>query len=79
MSDLISRSMYKSKLVKALDDFLTSLPTPKRNIFICRYWYSDSVTDIAKQFHMKENAVSMTLARTRMKLKKYLNERGYHL
>lgn len=77
--DDVEQDFEYNELVKALDDFLTSLPTPKRNIFICRYWYSDSVTDIAQQFHMKENAVSMTLARTRMKLKKYLNERGYHV
>lgn len=41
------------------------------------YWDNDSITEIAKQFHVKENAVSMTLRRVRAKLQKYLIERGY--
>ena len=41
------------------------------------YWDNDSITEIAKQFHVKENAVSMTLRLVRAKLQKYLIERGY--
>lgn len=65
------------ELVRAIDEFLDSLSPQKRSIFVCRYWYNDSITDIAKQFHMRENAVSMTLRRIRAKLQKYLVERGY--
>lgn len=75
----VEQEVEYHELVKALDAFLSSLPSKKRNIFVCRYWYNDSITDIAKQFYMKENAVSMTLRRTRMKLKDYLIERGYHI
>lgn len=67
------------ELVKAIDVFLDSLSSQKRKMFVCRYWYNDSISDIAKQFNMKDNAVSMTLARTRTKLQQYLVERGYHV
>ena len=65
------------ELVKAIDEFLESLSPQKRKIFVCRYWYNDSISEIAKLFRMKENAVSMTLHRIRAKLQKYLVERGY--
>ena len=75
----VEQEIEYQELVKIIDDFLHSLSTQKRSIFICRYWYNDSIIDIAKQFHMKENAVSMTLRRTRIKLQQYLTERGYHI
>ena len=65
------------ELVKSIDEFLESLSPQKRSMFVCRYWYNDSIAEIAKQFHMKENAVSMTLRRIRAKLQKYLVDRGY--
>ena len=67
------------ELVKAIDVFLDSLSPQKRSMFVCRYWYNDSISEIAKQFHMRENAVSMTLRRIRVKLQKYLVERGYEV
>ena len=64
-------------LFRSIDEFLESLSPQKRRMFVCRYWYNDSISEIAKQFRMKENAVSMTLRRIRVKLQKYLVERGY--
>lgn len=75
----IEQEIEYKELVKTIDSFLDSLSTEKRNIFVCRYWYTDSVTDIAKQFNMKENTVSMTLSRLRLKLRDYLIERGYEI
>ena len=46
---------------------------------MCRYWYSDSIKDIAKRFNMTENHVSVTLKRLRKKLHDYLMERGVEL
>lgn len=62
------------ELVNAINKFLASLPEDKRNIFVCRYWYSDSVGSIARAYGMKENAVSMLLGRLRNKLHAYLLE-----
>jgi RNA polymerase sigma-70 factor (ECF subfamily) len=69
---------YK-ELVAAINDFLGTLPTEKRNIFVCRYWYTDSLSDIAARYNMTYSAVSMMLNRLRTKLHNYLTERGYEL
>ena len=75
----VEQEMEYQELVKAIDMFLDTLSIKKRNIFICRYWYSESISDIAKQYGMRENAVSMTLNRLRAKLQKYLSKRGFEL
>ena len=54
-----------------------SLSPQKRNIFLCRYWYTDSVAAIAARCGMKEGAVAMTLSRLRRKLRVHLQERGF--
>ena len=68
-----------SEISAVLDSFLDTLSPKKRSIFVCRYWYTDSISEIARQFQMRENAVSMTLIRIRSKLREYLRERGYEL
>lgn len=69
---------YK-ELVTAINNFLRTLPAKKRHIFVCRYWYTDSISDISARFAMSAPAVSMTLNRLRSKLHNYLIERGYEL
>ena len=75
----IEDELNRRELVKAIDDFLDSLSEKKRDIFVLRYWYSESVSKIAKQFNMKEGAVSMTLNRLRADLRGYLYERGFEI
>ena len=78
-SDDVEGAIEQRELVSAINDFLRKLPEQKRNIFLCRYWYSESVVDISARFGMKENAVSKTLGRTRTALRRYLTERGFEL
>ena len=73
------QTMEYRELVKAIDSFLAGLPAQKRRIFVCRYWYFDSVSDIASQFQMTENNVSVTLNRIRAQLRDYLMEGGFVL
>ena len=75
----VEQSYEYKELVGAINDFLGILPAHKRNIFICRYWYTDSISDIAARYDMTCSAVSMTLKRLRTKLHNYLIERGYEL
>lgn len=67
----------RKELLNDINLFLKSLPSDKRVIFVCRYWYADSVKDIALNMKMSENNVSVILQRTRKKLREYLAERGY--
>ncbi len=75
----VEDELNRRELAKAIDDFLDSLSEKKRDIFVLRYWYSESVSKIAKQFIMKEGAVSMTLNRLRADLRGYLYERGFEI
>ena len=78
-ADSVEQESDRKELVTAIDSFLDRLPADKRNIFICRYWYFDSISDIANRFRMTENNVSVTLNRLRLKLHNYLLERGFEL
>ena len=69
----------RRELVREIDRFLAALPTEKRRIFLCRYWYLDSVRDIAARTGRTENQVSVALSRTRAKLRRHLRERGFEL
>ena len=64
-------------LETALNAFLGKLDEEKRNIFVRRYWFLDSVADIAKRYGISESKVKTTLFRCRNRLRKYLNKEGY--
>ena len=63
-------------LTQLLDSFLAVLPTDTRKIFMRRYWYLDSIQEIAAAFSISESKVKTTLFRTRNKLKLHLEEEG---
>ena len=45
-------------------------------IFVCRYWYLDSIADIAQRYDFTESKVKTTLHRTRQKLSRQLEKEG---
>ena len=57
--------------------FLDTLSKENRVIFVWRYWFSDSVQDIAEKLGISSNNVSVRLSRIRSKLKKFLKKEGY--
>lgn len=66
-------------LREAINGFLAALPSEKRNLFLRRYWYLDSIADIAKRFGISESKVKTTLFRSRNQLRAYLEKEGYVL
>lgn len=78
-NDDVEQAYEYKELVASINDFLSTLPVEKRNIFVCRYWYTDSISDIATRYNMTYAAVSMALNRLRTKLHNYLIKRGYEL
>ena len=77
--DDVENAVELGELKADLNIFLNGLPHDKRNIFIRRYWYCDSVNQIAKRYGMTEGAVSMSLMRLRKRLHGFLTERGFDL
>lgn len=64
------------ELGRLLDEFLRKLPDPERRLFICRYWYLDSISQLARRFGFSQSRVKSMLLRTRKKLLKFLREEG---
>lgn len=67
------------ELTEILNAFLRSLPTRERQVFICHYWYCDSIKDIARQFGFTQSKVKMMLSRTRKKLLEHLKREEVYI
>ena len=78
-ADTVAQEIDRRELVSAINAFLSTLPAEKRSIFLRRYWYFESVADIAVKFGMNENQVSVLLYRLREKLRKHLEKGGFTL
>jgi RNA polymerase sigma-70 factor (ECF subfamily) len=72
----VETEMERLELQRKLNGFLLSLPKTERRVFMCRYWYLDSIADIAKQFAFSESKVKSMLYRTRSKLRLMLEKEG---
>ncbi len=73
----VEEALSETELSNLLDRFLDTLERESRVMFVRRYWYSDSIPQIAERFRMSENNVSVRLLRIRNKLKKYLKKEGF--
>lgn len=62
--------------VEALDRFLDGLPPLQREIFLRRYWYLDSIEDIARRAGWSKSRVTTTLHRLRVRLRAHLIQEG---
>ena len=47
------------------DSFIANLPTTERKVFLCRYWYLDSIEQISADFCFSNSKVKSMLHRTR--------------
>ncbi len=72
----IDDEMDEKVISAALSDFLRKLPEREASVFIRRYWYFESVSEIAKRYGFGESKVKMMLKRTRDKLLVYLEKEG---
>lgn len=67
------------KLKTVLTDFVRQLDPETRILFVRRYIYLESVTDLATRFEISENHISAKLYRARKKLKKSLEKEGLNV
>ena len=77
--DNIERQWEMKELIAEINQFLQKLPEEKRCMFVLRYWYVDSIGEIADRLGRSENYVSVTLNRIRGKLHTHLTERGFEV
>ena len=64
-------------LAGAISRYLRTIPAPARRVFIGRYYYMDSIREIAGWAGMSESKVKSMLYRTRNGLKSYLEKEEF--
>lgn len=73
--DRVERQYENMLLRDEINDFLYSQPKEKRVMFVLRYFYSKSVSEIARQISVGESKVKTTLFRMRKELQERLEEK----
>lgn len=73
----VEQEIERRELNRVINDFLKALPGTERQVFMCRYWYMDSVSSISEQFGFSESKVKSMLFRTRKRLRTVLEKEGY--
>ncbi len=67
------------ELGRKINAFLKTLPEQKRNIFIRRYYFFDSIKDISRLYSVSEGKVKSVLFRLRAELHRYLSKEDFDL
>lgn len=70
-------SISYDSLANAISQFLRGQDEIHRKVFIRRYWYGDSLSQISEYYGIKDKTVATYLFRTRKKLKIFLKKEGY--
>lgn len=75
-NDYAKEELEAQELANKINTFLNTLKEDERKVFVCRYFYFESIDDIAVRFMFTQSKVKMMLKRTRDKLKDYLVKEG---
>ena len=70
------KEVDRKELLQYLNRFLDALPETQRKVFVCRYWYLESIPEIAARFVFSESKVTAMLHRLREKLRARLQLEG---
>lgn len=73
------QEMEARELGLLLDQFLRGLTPGNQMIFLRRFWYADTIGEIAARYNLSESAVQMRLSRTKAKLCTYLEKEGINV
>lgn len=69
----------KRRTEAAINAFLGGLDKDKRDVFLCRYWFFESIDSICVRTSFSESKVKSMLFHTRKKLRAYLEKEGIDL
>lgn len=78
-SSTIEQRIEAEELGKVINVYLKSISPEARRLFVGRYFYLDSLKDVAAYCGMSEAKAKSMLYRTRCGLKNYLEQEGYHI
>lgn len=72
----VEKTAEQHELLDAVNLFLKKLPDRKQKVFVLRYWYCYSASEISQIVGMTEANVYTVLKRIRQKLLEYLGKRS---
>ena len=73
----IEQQVSEQELADAINRFLDSISDTERNVFVRRYWYMQSIKEIAEYHVFSESKVKSMLLRIRKKLYTRLEKENY--
>lgn len=73
------RKLEGEEIGQVLNRFLDSISLESRLIFMRRYWYTDSIAEIAARYNISQSKVKTQLHRTRTKLQLFLESEGIYV
>ena len=75
----VEKNLEDQEIANLISAFLRGLPGETRVMFLRRYWYGESVADIAEKQRCGQGKVKSSLFRTRNALRAYLEQEGVAL
>ena len=63
-------------LREALNGFVRGLPQKERELFVCRYWYGESIAELQSRTGWTQSRLTSLLHRLRRRLKQHLEKEG---
>lgn len=72
-------NLENEELGQLISLFLRGEPSDARKVFIRKYWFFDSISDIAERYSFSESKVKSMLHHTRSRMRQYLVKEGVTL
>ena len=72
----VNQQADAAMLREALNSFVRSLPQRERTVFVYRYWYGESITELQARTGWTQSKLTSLLHRLRKRLKKHLEKEG---
>ena len=77
--DFVENEFEKNRIKQAIEQFLLSQDSIKRHVFIRRYWYFDSISEISGRTGFSESKIKSMLFHLRKGLKDHLEKEGIEI
>lgn len=77
--EYVENELENRRIEQAINAFLWQQGEEKRNIFIRRYWYFESIENICKRTGYSQSKIKSMLFNMRQKLRDYLESEGIEL
>lgn len=77
--DMVEGKIEEALLKEAIYTYLRTLSKEARVLFIGRYFYMDSLSEVASYCNMTQSKAKSMLYRTRIGLKEYLRKEGFFI